>query len=368
MRIAYVTINIASEIMHGGVGKKIKNQIGIWRKAGHDATLFSLSPAAIPFPDAQVFIFRASMQTPLFDLPRREIDRAIKFQGMLAAIKKYKPDIVYLRFGLYFYPLHMIFKVAPVVLETNSNDVVEYRTKGSFFYWLNRLTRNLTIDPAAGVIVPSQDLVDELYPNEKKRTVVISNGINMEDVEILPPTQNKTPVITLVGSPGMNWHGVDKMLTLVTMCPDLTINIIGYSKNDVGGDVPPNLHLHGFLGREQIREIMMRTDVASGSLALHRINVDRISVLKIREALAYGIPIILANRDTDLEQVEMDTMLKIPNCEDNILQNAERIREFAYRMIGKRVNVDFVAPYLDQRKKEEIRLAFFEQFLAKPSV
>ncbi len=363
MKISYVTINVASEIMHGGVGKKIKNQIGIWRKLGHEVTLFSLSPSSIPFPDARVFQYRSEMKS-LLDLPKREISRTAEFIRMFYEIKSLEPDVIYLRFGLYFYPLHWLFKLAPVILETNSNDKVEYRTRGHFFYWMNRLTRNLTIDPASGIIVPSQDLVDELYPDGTKKTIVISNGINMDDVEILPPTENRTPVITLVGSPGMNWHGVDKLAALARQCPDLTIHIIGYSRKDFSGEITPNFHLHGFLGKEQIREIFLKTDVASGSLALHRINVNRISVLKIREALAYGLPIILANSDTDLEHVELDTILKIPNHEENILQNAERIRQFAYAMIGKRVDINAVAPYLDQRKKEETRLAFFEEILA----
>jgi hypothetical protein len=34
-------------------------------------------------------------------------------------------------------------------------------------------------------------------------------------------------------------------------------------------------------------------------------------------------------------------------------------------MIGKRVDINSVAPYLDQRKKEETRLEFFEQIRKK---
>jgi uncharacterized protein (UPF0276 family) len=109
---------------------------------------------------------------------------------------------------------------------------------------------------------------------------------------------------------------------------------------------------------------MLNTDVACGSLGLHRINVNRISVLKIREALAYGLPIVLANADTDLEHVELDMILKIPNTEENVAEHAKRIRQFAYDMIGKRVPIELVAPYLDQRLKEQQRLGFFEEILA----
>ena len=34
MRIAYVTVHVAPEIMQGGVGKKIKTQMRIWREHG----------------------------------------------------------------------------------------------------------------------------------------------------------------------------------------------------------------------------------------------------------------------------------------------------------------------------------------------
>jgi glycosyltransferase involved in cell wall biosynthesis len=86
--------------------------------------------------------------------------------------------------------------------------------------------------------------------------------------------------------------------------------------------------------------------------------------LKVREALACGIPVVIAYHDTDLNQVTLDNVLQIPNVEDNVVQNAQRIRQFAREMIGRRVDTNFVASYLDHRKKEADRLAFFERILA----
>jgi hypothetical protein len=358
MRIAYVTIHVAPEIMQGGVGKKIKNQITIWKEEGHEVNLFSLTPAEIPIPEARQFIFDSRAK-----LLKREVSRSKTLVKMLDEILEFKPDLIYLRYGLYSYPLHRLFRIAPVVLETNSDDMQEYIKRGKFFYWTNRLTRNLTFGPARGLIVPSHELVSVLNPEGDKPACVISNGIDIKDVNPLPPTKNTTPVITLVGSPGMKWHGVDKLIRLAELCPDLTVNIVGYSQSDVEGPIPVNVHLHGFLSREQVREVLSNTDVACGSLALHRNNMEEASVLKIREALGYGIPVIIAYRDTDLDGVGMTGIFQIPNTETNVIDNAENIRKFAYSMMGKRVDVNAIAQLLSQRRKETTRLNFFKLML-----
>jgi glycosyltransferase involved in cell wall biosynthesis len=359
MRIAYVTIHIAPEIMQGGVGKKIRSHITIWREHGHEVTLFSLTPAEIPFPTEKQFPFE--MRGGLL---RRELNRASAMKRMLAAIREYSPDVIYLRYGLYSYPLHRIFKIAPVVLDTNSNDVDEYRKRGFFFYWMNRLTRKVTFGLASGVVSPSYELVDILVPRRDTPVCVIANGVDLSSAEILPAPQNEHPALTLVGTPGMSWHGVDKLIAFARKYPDITVNIVGYGENDVDDAVPPNVKLHGFLNYAQVREVLAKTDVACGTLAFHRNNMQEASALKVREALAYGIPVLLAFHDTDLHDVQMDTILRIPNTEDNVMENAGRIREFAYAMRGRRVDLNAIAPYVDQRKKEEKRLAFFEEVLA----
>ena len=358
MRIAYVTVHVAPEIMQGGVGKKIRTQMSIWRGLGHEVTLFSLTPAEIPFPEERQFVFDAKT-----NLLKRESNRTLGLMRMLDAILEYKPDAIYLRFGLYSYPMHRLFKIAPVILETNSDDRQEYQKRGAFFYWMNRLTRNLTFGSASGIITPSHELVDILLPKRDKPFRVISNGIDLSQAEMLTPTNNKQPVVTMVCSPGMKWHGVDKLMKFAEKYPEIVVNLVGYSEKDLGAPAPSNVKLHGFLDKQGVRNVLAQTDVAFGTLALHRNQMQEASVLKVREALAYGIPVVIAFHDSDLHDVELDTILRIPNTEENVVENAERIRQFAYSMIGKRVDINSVAPYLDQRKKEEIRLAFFERII-----
>jgi hypothetical protein len=358
MRIAYVTIHVAPEIMRGGVGKKIKSQTGIWREQEHEVSIFSLTPAEIPFPGEHQFIFDARV-----NLLKREINRSSAFKQMLASIELYKPDIIYLRYGLYSFPLHHIFNIAPVVLETNSNDKVEYASRGKLFYWTNRLTRNLIFAPVSGIIPPTHELINAFPSRYNHPFVVISNGIDLSTAELLPPAKNINPVITMVASPGMNWHGVDKLICFAEKCPDVIVNIVGYSASDVDVPIPSNVRLHGFMNRAQLREIYLFTDVACGTLALHRKNMDEACTLKVREALSYGVPVIIAYHDTDLSDVKLDTVLQIPNNENNMNENYEKIRKFAYDMMGKRVDVEKIYPYFDQRKKEQARLEFFQRIL-----
>lgn len=357
MRIAYVTIHVAPEIMRGGVGEKIQTQMNLWGEQNHETVLFSLTPAEINLPNVRQFIFDNQS-----NLLKREMSRYTLLKKMLGAIQEYQPDLIYLRYGLYSYPLHHIFKIAPVIVETNSNDIEEYRARGQFFYWLNRFTRNLTLAPACGYIVPTYELIRLLRLNPKKPVQVISNGIDTKKTKKLPAPNNKRPIITLIGSPGMNWHGVDKLIQLAKLYPDLEINIIGYSEKDIHSKIPANASVHGFLNKEAIHQILSKTDVACGTLALHRKNMQEACPLKVREALAYGIPLLIAYQDTDLENLNIETILRIPNTEENIIQFSERIRAFAYQMMGKRVPAEAIS-HLDQRKKEEIRLSFFQTVL-----
>lgn len=357
MRIAYLTIHVAPEIMRGGVGKKIRSQTAAW--LGHEVAMFSLTPEKIPFESAYQYLFNVHG-----NIIAREISRYAALKKMIADLRQFRPDLIYLRYGLYSFPLHQIFKIAPVVVEINTNDVEEYITRGRFLYWLNRLTRGITLGLASGVVSPTHELIDILPSGYQGLVEVISNGMDLENSIPFPAPGNLQPEITMVASPGMNWHGVDKLIRLAGICPDLHVNIVGYGGSDVGNiTISSNVILHGFLNHKDLLEVYKKTDVACGTLGLHRKNMEEACTLKVREALSYGLPLILGYRDTDLETLNLDTVLRIPNNESNVLDNFQEIRNFSYKMIGRRTDLNQIAPYMDQKRKEDVRLSFFEKVL-----
>lgn len=367
MKIAYVTINVAVKIMTGGVGAKIKRQIFLWKDMGHTVTIFSLTPERINFPDSQQFVYGPWSQISLLKPITLELSRSENLIRMIREVREYHPDIIYLRFGLYTFPLHNLFKIAPVLMEVNSNDLEEYRTRGYFFYWLNRLTRGIVFARSTGLVPVSRELA-ELNLKYNKKTCVVSNGIDLESFELLPAPSNPAPVLTAIGSPDMKWHGMDKLFAIARRFPDLTINIIGYDPVDFLEPAPPNLIIHGYVGRDVIKKILSTTDVMFGTLAMHRKNMKENPALKVREALAFGIPIIMAHPDADLEGLDTDCILFLPNTEDNLITHADSVRDFAYHVIGKRIPRELISSRVDMRRKEETRLAFFEEILAKKEI
>lgn len=365
MKIAYVTIHLDSKIINGGAGHKIKSQISLWKSMGHTVDLFALTPVKISsMPDAHQFPFGSSTQIPVLKMFSREISRCLALATMIDAVRQYKPDLIYLRFAMFSFPLHNLFKVAPLVMEVNSNDLDENRSRGLFLYWINRLTRGYMFAHCAGWVAPSHEL-ENLPVNQKygKPSCVVSNGIDLDSYEMLPPPGNAAPVLTLVGSPGMDWHGVDKLLRLANEYPDLQIHIVGYSNDDLSQPPPENVTLHGYLQPNQVKQVLIKTDAAFGTLALHRKNMKEASPLKVREALAHGIPVILAYQDTDLQTIKSDLFLFLPNTPDNVSRHGKLIRDFAFRVQGKRVDRELLRPLINRYDKEKSRLAFFEQVL-----
>ena len=100
----------------------------------------------------------------------------------------------------------------------------------------------------------------------------------------------------------------------------------------------------------------MHSDVALGSLALHRNKMEETSSLKVREYLAYGLPVILAGRDSDF-RTEVPFILRLPNCEGSLTPYVELVRSFGASWIGRRVPRPDVA-HIGVGAKESGRLAF----------
>lgn len=365
MRIAYIALHMSAKYIFGGVGKKIQSQINLWKENGHDAHLFVHSSESMAVPNASVFPYKASTSLPILRSIFRERARIIMLRKMIQAVKDYNPDIIYLRYGMFCLPLQRLYAIAPVVVELNTLDKQEYRYRGLFYYWLNRLGRGIILSKASAFVSVSHEIAAHPTMSKfHKPVTVISNGILIEDSQILPPPQNKTPHLVFIGTTGMPWHGEDKLIWLARQYPEIHIDIIGSSRNELAEmGIPENVTCHGFLNEEEFMKVFSTSDVAVGTLALHRKQMEETSTLKIREYLRAGLPIILGCQDTDFLGKEFEFVCELPNREDNVITHAEQIREFVYSMMGKRTDISLILPLIDQRQKEKERLKFFSAIL-----
>jgi len=364
MKIAYVALHLERTIMGGGVGHKIQTQLHLWQELGHEARLFLHSPDALDFPThlATVFQYPPVAGPAAVRLPRREWRRSLALNRLVHAVAEYRPDVIYLRYGMYALPLQNLFKIAPVVVEINTNDVDEYRYRGMSYYFLNRLGRRQILGRAAGMVFLSRELAG--LPNNQmfqKPAVVIANGIDFNEYRPLPAPQNERPCLAMVATPGYAWHGVEKLVGLAQHFPELDVEVVGYGPEDLPAGIPGNLHLHGYLPHAAIQQVLRRVDVACGTFSLYKKNMKEASPLKVREALGWGIPVLIGYTDTDLSGKDLEFILEIPNREGNVSGNAAQIMAFIRKMQGQRADRQRLIPLIDQRPKEEKRLHFLMQ-------
>lgn len=362
MRIAYVSLHWP-RTRNSGVGKKIQSQIAAWTALGHEARLFmhtSQPESPSDLIEADYFFYTAAGKI------RTEINRINAMTRMAAAIHKFHPDVIYLRYSIYVYPAHRLMDIAPVIEEINTNDLTQHEGLGGIYSLYNRLTRGIFLRNVRGLVPVSRELaVSSAFAQYRKPTCVIANGVDLNQFIQLPAPANPTPRLVFIGNPGYLWHGVDKLVALARFLPDIQLDIIGYSQLPEFEPLPENITLHGYLALQEYQKVLASADIAISSLALHRVQLEEASPLKSRECLAFGLPLVVAYIDTDLDDLNYDFLLKIPNKEDNIQTHAQAIRNFAYQMRGRRAERRQIAS-LDQARKEAERTAFFKEILNVP--
>jgi len=360
MRIASISLHWP-RTKDSGVGKKLDQQIRLWQAGGHEARLFMHTSRYADHSDlvpAEVISFDPAGKIGT------EFNRSKAARNLVETVRKYQPDIIYLRLAMYVYPVHRLTRIAPVLGEINTNDLEQHKELGVVLFLYNRLTRGILLKRASGLVSVSEELAqDESYSTYRKPMRVISNGIDLSAFQRLDAPNNETPRLVFIGTPGYSWHGVDKLVELARRFPDLQVDIVGYDQLPADEPLPSNLSLHGYLSADRYCKVMAGCDLAISTLALHRKGMEEACPLKTRECLAYGLPMVLPYKDTDLKDLDCDFLLKIPNKEDNIQTHGQAIHDFAYHMRGRRVERNLIAP-IDQVAKEAERIRFFEEVIS----
>jgi peptidoglycan/xylan/chitin deacetylase (PgdA/CDA1 family)/glycosyltransferase involved in cell wall biosynthesis len=351
MKIAYACY--ASAFVADGVNQKITAQIAHWRAEGHDAQLFCLSPAPEPASaasvlDGRLFTFNDIQQ------------RIAATVAMARAVRRFAPDIIYVRYDVFVPPVWLALRSLPIVIEINTDDRTEALAERPLGRAYHRLTRRLTLGAAAAFACVTHELADpaHLHPGERP-VIVIANGVDAEDVEPLPPAGGRRPSAAMLVGYRSGWSGVDQALAIARAIPTLEIHLIGPEIVPDGLELPPNVTVHGRLDRSGYRQVLAGVDVGIGPLALHRKGMNEASPLKVREYLLHGLPVVIAYADTDFLDDDPWFLLRLPNTEDNIAPNLDRIADWLAAVQGRRVPRVEVIDRISMGSKERARLRFF---------
>jgi len=368
MKIAYLAeLTLENQ---GGVIGKIFNQVKIWRKLGHEVKIFirAYTNGEYKFPEyCNVYSGIPNRRPEKPNLIKGLLNKCLTHRKIAKDVIDFNPDIIYYRYKIWYpFLIKDILSFTSYFVELNTDDIKETKLKGAFRYWYNKITRKLLLSNAAGLVCVTEEIAER---NKKlsRPTCVIGNGYDLSSVTPIPAPCNIKPQIIFVGGGGNAlWHGVDKIIVMANNLQEFTFHVVGPPRSQFSSykSLPKNIYFHGYMTKEQLTNLYKIVDVAIGTLALHRNQMEEASPLKVREYLAYGIPVIIGYKDTDLKD-ENPAILRLPNRETNVVENIDTIREFVYKQIGNRVSPASVS-MLDYKDKEIKRIHFLEQIANQP--
>lgn len=354
-KIAYIAYS--NESATSGVIKKITTSINTWQNFDLKSKLFILTSNAnlktklsASFSDnlAQVYFFNSNT------------NKLVQFKKLINDVINYYPDLVYYRYHMFLPGYLKLASKIPIVIEVNTNDIIERKIHSKINYFLNKFTRNFVFKNCIGIIFVSPELPYlPAFAKFKKPFLVLGNSIDTSLIPRLEPTKNKMPHLIYLGGSNQPWQGVDKIFILAKLFPEWKIHIIGNINNYP--KVPSNIKFHGFLEFDQYVEIMKKADCSIGTLALHRKQMNSTSALKVLEYLTFGLPVILAYQDTNLPE-DSPFILKLPNVENNIIPNKSKIEKFVYTWMNKRIPKT-ISNKFDTKEIEHKRIKFFEKLI-----
>lgn len=356
MRIAYPLVWNA--FSSSGVLAKVENQAREWNAQGHEVRIFIITP-----PGDGPLMIDPSITSPIvLPLPilRRhyylsKISTVIAVGALGKHLWKCQPNVIYHRSHLWQSGIiGRLPGATPYILELNTLAREEFRLLkqlGAF----QSLKEHWLLSGAAGLVAVSDEIAKH-YACHGRPSTVVANGFPAARLESRPPPHNQRPQIIFVGTPDLPWHGVDKILRLAARLPEWDFHLVGPEPSEFRCNGLSNIHAHGYMRQAQIANLYRSMDVGIGTLALHRKRMSEASPLKVREYVAYGLPVIAGYYDTDLSGC--DFFLDIGNTEDNVLEQEDNIRAFVAHWQGRAIDRTEVLKRIDSGAKEVQRLEF----------
>jgi hypothetical protein len=348
-------------IKHSGVTKKVISQTNILKKLGHQVKIcnISLQKSQIslsPFKDNEVYY-----RNNIFNGPKR----------LIQDINKYNPDIIYFRFEPYKPYLGKILKNYKVIVELNTNDYKEMKlhSKKNFdrkirFHYYN-MTKSLIYKNIVGFVAVTDEIANLPHILKwKKPSISIPNSIDINNYKTQKISKsNNISNILFMGNLDHEWNGIDKIIDLAKKTVGkLYFHIIGLN-NKYRTDFE-NIKFYGYLQKKEYLEIVKKCDIGLGTVALHRKQMFEACPLKVREYLAYGLPIIIGYSDATFVNSKLpEWVLELPNENNNISNNVGLILEFCKKMKNRIIHHDEIKNYIDSNILEINKLVFFKKII-----
>lgn len=351
MKIAYILEWDISK--DSGVLNKVLSQTKIWKEQGHDVIIFAITPNKrneckinyIKQYSIDVRLLKGSLKTYL--------NKIISIKKVQKDLEEFKPDIVYIRQSIWYPGIDKLLSSFNSIMELNTDDLNEIKLLPKIKQYVYLYGREKMIRSIKGFVSVSYE-IEELYKKYNKPIVTIANGYDISKIPKFEKHKNKRKQVIFVGSPDQPWHGVEKIVYMAKKLPEFDFHIVGPILNL--SEKINNLTFHGYLEKKELFELYKKMDVGIGTLSLYKKKMQEASTLKVREYIAFKLPVILGYKDTDLDGKEY--VLNIGNYENNVIDNIEKIRKFINNSeeLSKKINPTIIS----YEVKEKKRLEFFK--------
>jgi len=152
---------------------------------------------------------------------------------------------------------------------------------------------------ARGVVAVTPEILNYQVSRVKESGVTqialtYPNGIFLDDDSTLADLRGENPELLFVAGYFAPWHGLDRVLSSLGGVSDrFTLHLVGeishQDKALISGD--SRVRLHGFLDKQQIRQLLSQCWIGLSSFALDRKGMKQACTLKVREYLSHGLPV-----------------------------------------------------------------------------
>ena len=263
----------------------------------------------------------------------------------------------------------MLLSPLRVVLEINTDDRKETRIDGRLAWLYNELTRGASFRAAQGLVCVTNELArSRSVARFGRPAIVIGNAGDPGAVEPLAAPARESAAARSCSwatwRPGPESTSCGRC---VARSRSWTCTWWAMSATRPALEGLYRICIStGAWSRIATARSWQPADFGIGPLALHRKGMSEATPLKVRDYLMHGLPILIAHDDTDFPGERPWYVLQIPNSEGTIDESLAAIETWSAAVAGRRVPRAEVLEHIGIEAKEQARIAFFEDVVARP--
>lgn len=299
-----------------GVGKKIEAQIKAMKKLRIDIELLINNRE-------KRTVERIINKNSLGKFAKKGFGRLKGYKAIINYLVKNNFDFIYIRYtgygDMYFYNFLLKLKKnnIKIYLEIPTfpydNELKRNTFKEKIQVLLEKYYRNKMKDIVNKVITYSEDDIIFEIP-----TIKIQNGVDLDKIELVKKSESEDIRIITVAKIA-NWHGIDRfILSMVEYYKKnpqqkVIFNVVGYGDKEYiemlkrlvkESELDDYVIFHGAKFGKDLDEIYNISDIALGSLGIHRLKLESVQPLKNREYCAKGLPFVIGFNDPNFKNKE----------------------------------------------------------------